>query len=101
MGGVVNKERGRERESEGEWSFVGNYCRTLEDRALGKDWRARCGMFWLLRRAETGSGACARGGKRGGAGGKVEECGLQIVKELSGLQRATVSFPSSQADCSD
>lgn len=65
-GGVVNKERESERASE--WSFVGNYCRALEDGALGKDSRARCGMFWLLRRAETGSGVCAGWEE----GGKVE-----------------------------
>lgn len=99
--GVINKERERKKEKkkerESEWSFVGNYCRALEDEVLGKDSRARCGMFWLLQSAATGSGACRE--KGGGAGGgKVEQRGLQIVKGLSGLQWSTVSFPYAHKD---
>ena len=89
--GVINKERERKKEKkkerESEWSFVGNYCRALEDEVLGKDSRARCGMFWLLQSAATGSGACRE--KGGGAGGGEAKLNSVACRSLRGCQASS------------
>lgn len=75
---------------------MGNYgTEWWERERLGKDSGARCVRNVLAAAAHRGVGGWMDGWWVEGERGPFELHGLQIVKELSGLQRSTVCFASS------